>query len=595
MPIAKIQTPNGQIISLEVPEGATEKQILDFVQSQDLSQFATQQVREVGPAGADIDVPTPENLAIQPEQQPDPTLGDIATGVGETALTLATGATGGTLGFAVGSLGGVLGELTGILEPGEGYQLAADSAAALTFEPRTEVGRQLIKEIAEPLSALPPVLGAAPQVVTLPTARMLSQTAKTSKGAIGSIRRVAQNASSTRKALADEIAAGNVNTGNIAKTLDADGTLITNPRLKTAIKLVGDEEAGYNAAINFEQMSPATKSQVSKMLRTIEQNKKSGDPVKIMENRPAQVVGDSIANRVLRLDKIRKDANKQLSAALDGELGTKRIKTTDALDSFIGDLNEAGLPVGRDGKKLSIDASNTILNFNEAINEGKLNTLLNQLDRGSLNGKDAHRLKRQLRELVSFGGDTPGAKASIEIENAIKRLAANLNDGLNQASKQYANANRKSASVMDELRKADKMLGNQLMIGDELAASKFGALSKRIGTNLASREQVIDLVDSVDRALNANGIRPKDDIKRQVAALSDLEKIFKVESAQAPFGFQSRIEQGALDAVTGVPTSAAREVGQFVLDRFRSMSEQDFNQKVKAVKSLLRESNKRGK
>lgn len=39
MPTATIQTPSGQIVRLEVPEGATEQQILQFVESQDLSQF----------------------------------------------------------------------------------------------------------------------------------------------------------------------------------------------------------------------------------------------------------------------------------------------------------------------------------------------------------------------------------------------------------------------------------------------------------------------------------------------------------------------------------------------------------------------------
>ena len=39
MPIAEIQTPDGKVISLEVPEGATEQDILNFVESQDLSSF----------------------------------------------------------------------------------------------------------------------------------------------------------------------------------------------------------------------------------------------------------------------------------------------------------------------------------------------------------------------------------------------------------------------------------------------------------------------------------------------------------------------------------------------------------------------------
>ena len=162
---------------------------------------------------------------------------------------------------------------------------------------------------------------------------------------------------------------------------------------------------------------------------------------------------------------------------------------------------------------------------------------------------------------------------------------------MKSASPKYKAANDRFSSVIDELKKADKLLGNQLMVGDELAASKFGSLAKRIGTNLASKEQVFDLIDSLDNAIAKNvpsKFRPKDDIRRQVAALADLEKIFKVESAQAPFGFQSRIEQGVIGGLDS--SGLAAEAGKFVLDKFREMSKKDFSDRMKATRSLLRES-----
>ena len=104
-----------------------------------------------------------------------------------------------------------------------------------------------------------------------------------------------------RLAIAQEIEAGNVNAGNIAKALDADGKLITNPNLKKAIKLMGDDDSAYSAAINFEKMNDATRSQVNLMLDDIQSNKLSGDPTQIMENRPVNRIGQSLANRVKSL------------------------------------------------------------------------------------------------------------------------------------------------------------------------------------------------------------------------------------------------------------------------------------------------------
>ena len=546
-------------------------------------------------------VPTDEAMAQQggkfnQAQEKDFTAREQLVAGLETAGTLVTGATTGAGGFLLGSLGGAIGELTGLLDEGQGYKLAEDAAAALTFTPKTEAGQQLIKEIAEPLSALPPVIMGAPQVITLPTAKALTASSKAASKGIGAVKRVAQNASATKKVLADEIAAGNINTGNIAKTLDADGTLITNPKTKAAMGLIDNKEAAYSAAINFELMNPSTKSQASKALNVIEENYRSGDPVKIMENRPAKVVGESLANRALKLNKVKQKASNSIKTLIEGDFGSTSIGTQKPLSSFINELSEAGIPVNDNKGKLSVDLSESIINLNEVMTEPKLNIILNKLNKGNITAKESHRLKRQLNEAVSYDPQAVGTtKVSKEIESAVKNLSSALNESMREASPIYKKANERYSNVIDALKSADKMLGNNIMIGDDLAASKLGSLAKRIGTNLASKEQVYDLIDSLDTAI-AKSVpkkdRPQDDIRRQVAFLADLEKIFNVESAQSPFGFQSRIAQGALEAATGSPTGVMAETGKFVLDRFRAMSKQDFNDKMKATRSLLRESRK---
>lgn len=545
-------------------------------------------------------VPTDEAMAQQngkfnQAQKKDFTAKEQLVGGLETAGTLATGATTGAGGFLLGSLGGAIGELTGLLEKGEGYKLAEDAAAALTFTPKTEAGQQLIKEIAEPLSALPPVIMGAPQVITLPTVKALSASSRAANKGIGTVRRAAQNASSTRKVLADEIAAGNINTGNIAKTLDADGTLITNPKTKAAMGLIDNKEAAYSAAINFELMNPSTKSQASKMLDDVQDNYKSGDPVKIMKNRPANRIGDSLANRINRLDTVKKNASKQIGEVIKGDFGSENVSIYKPIYEFIKDLEAEGLPVIESKGNLKIDTSNTLLD----LPEKKINVILSKANNSDITALQAHKLKKQLNDMVTYDPRAVGATpTSKEIENAVKKLSSSINESLRSKSKAYKDANDKYSSVIDTLKKADKMLGNQIMIGDELATSRLANLSKRIGTQLISKEQVTDLIQSLDKTVKKvvpKKYRPKDDIERQVVFLSDLEKIFNVESAQAPFGLQSRIAQGTLEAATGSATGITAETGKFVLDRFREMGKKDFDQKMKATRLLLRESTQRAK
>ena len=253
--------------------------------------------QQESPQGFDnLDVPTETNLEQQSVagEQPEASFAEKSIGTAEAIGTLATGATTGTAGFLGGSLIGAAGELLGLTE--DGQKIATETAKALTFEPKTKFGAELIADFAEIASALPPIMGSTPvqsaRVGAIPTARVLKKASDASRAG----RRSFQNLSKTKRAIAEEIKAGNINTGNITKALDADGTLITNPRTKAALGLLDDSEAAYQASINFEYMNPSTKSSVSKMLDVIEDNYRSGDPVKIMENRPARIVGESLAN-----------------------------------------------------------------------------------------------------------------------------------------------------------------------------------------------------------------------------------------------------------------------------------------------------------
>lgn len=578
MPIITIQSPQGQSFKIEAPEGATDEQILNFAKSQGLFD---QQLQQTDPS----DLPPGDLGPSFAKPKPKRTIGDTATGLLDAALTLGTGATGGALGFAGGSLTGIAGELTGLVDDGE--QLAIEGARKLTFEPRTEFGRELVSEIGDILGALPPVIGSAPALsarfASMPAAKALSSAGKTKRAGM----RAVQNTSKTKKALAEEIKAGNRNAGNIAMQLDADGSLIKNPNVRKAVQLMGDDDAAYSAAINFEKANNATRSQINRMLDDIEANYKSGDPVEIMNNRPVNRIGDSLAKRVSKLNDIKKVASRRIGDLIGGELGGKNVNITSAKNKFISALNEADIAVGMVDDKLAADTSRTLTNVNEVVSPKKLNNVLERIQSGTVTAKEAHKLKRNLREMVSFDQTSPGStKVSAEIESAFKALSTELGESVSKIDDRYKTANRHMSESLGALKEVDRQLGKQLMIGDELAASKLGALSKRIGSNLASREQVISMIDEIDTSLNKRGIRPKDDIKRQVAALADLEKIFKVEGEQSPFGFQSRVAQGVADAATGGQVSATREVLDAAVNKFRNMNKMEFDDKMKALRAI---------
>ena len=275
--------------------------------------------------------------------------------------------------------------------------------------------------------------------------------------------------------------------------------------------------------------------------------------------------------------------------------GKKTVNTKPARDAFIAALDEADIKVTLNDKGgLVADTAGTLTNIDEVIKGNKLNTVLARIQAGKMSAKEAHKLKRNIRELVSFDPKAPGAvKVSVEIENAVKKLASDLGDSVSEVSKPYAKQNKICSESIDALKKADKSLGNALMIGDDLAEAKFGALSKRIATNIASKEQVLDMVNSLEEALVTHGKGSNVDIERLVQTVGFVEDIFKLEPQQARFGLQARLAKGALEtATTGSP---AIELSKTAINAAAKLSKLDFNDKMKALRILARTNNIQGK
>ena len=122
----------------------------------------------------------PGNVQSVSAAKKPPSLKDKAIGLGETGLAALTGAIGGTAGFAAGGLEGIIdsiqsgtfGTQKGITSAGE---TAGKRSSQLTYQPRTEMGREYTGDVGEFVSELviPPVMS-TPSMNMLATARMLS-------------------------------------------------------------------------------------------------------------------------------------------------------------------------------------------------------------------------------------------------------------------------------------------------------------------------------------------------------------------------------------------------------------------------------------
>ena len=520
----------------------------------------------------DEDVPTPENLSIPAPGSQDRSLTENITGLGEAALTMATGATGGALGYLASAPDAALNELRG--KEG-GFDNANEMAAEMTYSPRSDAGKLFVKSISETLGVLPPVMGSGGMPAALNTSSAVSRVVN-SKLFKGSRER--------RQILVDEIKAGNRNIDNITQALDSDGKLISNPSVKKASQILGDNLKGKQHAIELDLMSKADRGQLNKMLTIVENQRRLGTRY-AMENRPSNVVGESIADRIKAVIQLKNKSNKELSQVLDSDVGRELVITSEPSRKFFDNLESEGVEIGRnEAGKLTVNLDNSTARLGDVLPKAELERVLNMLDVDEMTIAKAHKMKRFVREYVSYdGGIQVGAKTSKPIENAIKSLSNGINDAISQKSPVYAKANARFASVIDSISLAQKQLKG-MDIDTDLANSKLGNLSKKLGTNYGTKENVFKLIDTLDESLVANKIKFNDDIRSQVSSLALLDDVFRMQETETPYGFVSGIAKGTRDTAAG--QSVSMQALDAAVGKLKSMRDPDFNKKMAVLREF---------
>ena len=140
MPIAKIQGPDGRVFTIEVPEGATQEQILGFVQSQQSNEV--QDVRnDTSGIGGGVDSIIPSNS--ERVEQKETSIGEDIIGGLEVAGTVLSGA-----------IAEPLAGISGLVHSAIGGQQAGVDAIksvkdAFSFQPSTEAGKSQLQSVGE--------------------------------------------------------------------------------------------------------------------------------------------------------------------------------------------------------------------------------------------------------------------------------------------------------------------------------------------------------------------------------------------------------------------------------------------------------------
>lgn len=359
------------------------------------------------------------------------------------------------------------------------------------------------------------------------------------------------------------------------KIINGAGKSVNDPLFRQ-LKTQGIDD-GTIAAI--KGASKADKTALGKMLDIIGKGFKN--KLFSKKNRPSDIVGNSLVERVKAVRNINKQAGKDVNKAAINLKG-QQVDLTDVSTQLNDDL--AGFGIVPDGKKL--DFSGSI--FDSESLKGLKKPLQDlwadfQKIQANPDGLKVHRFKKLIDNLVDFGksSDKPLTR---DIENIAKRLRGNVNESLRGLSNEYRVANDRFSETIRALDDFQSAAGSKIDLTSPNADKSLGVLSRRLLSNVQSRVALMDSITQLESTAKKLGARIDDDIFTQVMFVDELESAFGNFAPTSLQGVTEKAIKGVASTVRRGPTEIAIDVAAKAAEKARGVSEEN---KLKLLRQLI--------
>ena len=575
MPIARVQLEDGRIAKLEVPEGISEAEILDFAANlkpevePNYGEAALSMVNGIVAepvaglagiassmaiftpegSGADMVEKTRDNLTFDRSEGADQALKNIGEYIAPALEYLRMPASG------IMGLGEVI--------TGQGLEQASDTIGDTKKKGIGEVlGDRVMEETGNPeLATL---------ARTSPDVALAFLGFGASKKALKSLPQSAK-----KKAIGEKIKAGSADsdtarfqlTETSKPSTDFAGNPVVNFAEKSEVgplkkpKISKDKQAiraidqgfteGSVAAIKAS--SKTDRQKMLSMVNKMERGKKN--ELFAMKNRPSDVAGDSLMSRF----RVVRKKNQKAAKMLDSEAKKLRGQGVDfdpVVDSFIAKLDDMGVKID---DNLSLNFKGSDIEKVKGAEGAIRNIVARMRDTKVPDGYDVHRLKKFIDEQVTYGKNAKGLSG--KTEGVLKSLRHELDELLDTRFPSYDRVNTDYAQTRGAIDALQDAAGKIDLYGPN-ADKATGTLVRRLMSNAQSRIQLSDAIDEIDSI--ASQYRKFDDsIDSQMLFVNALDKRF---GPVAETSFQGQIIQGGKQVVNAAADPTGKGLGDVVID-----------------------------
>ena len=376
-------------------------------------------------------------------------------------------------------------------------------------------------------------------------------------------------------------------------------------------KVVKDKTAREVVSQGFDEglvamvktSTDTTKKNMHKMIDVLEAGKKNFKYGS--SNRPIDVVGKSIVNRVNVVKSANRVSGQRLNTIAKGLKG-ESVDVSPAVNQFLDELDQMGVKFDPAAGKVSFSGSD-IEGRGKGVKQAQkiiMDTVDRMLNTQNPDAYDVHRMKRYLSEQVNFGKQSGGVSGNMD--RILKGLRHNLDGVLDEQFPAYKKVNEDYAQTVSALNSLQDVAGSKIDFFGENADKALGTLSRRLLSNAQSRIPLMDSLAELDAAaqkysrpgselvpykpvLRDSKVNPQaldDDLMAMVRFVDSLEEVLGPSAQTSLFGDVAKATSASDIAHPDMTMTAVKAVGAGV----KKLTGKSPDKAISAFRKMLEES-----
>ena len=303
-----------------------------------------------------------------------------------------------------------------------------------------------------------------------------------------------------------------------------------------------------------------------------------------IENRPSDVAGDTLQQRVLYLDGVKNRAGQRIGE-LTETLKDVPVNMNEAVRGFGQKLMESGVEFNPQNGRFNISFEGSDIEFSPGAKR-VIKNLFKRMEQGTpIDAYEAHRFKKLIDEQVDYGKSIPGYAGAAD--RTIKQFRRDINKAIGEASPEYKQQNEVFSEAITALDSLQSSVGKRVDLTGEKGKTQLGQELRKIMSNYNTRADIYTSANEVGRLANKHGGGFIDDPSTQILFVDEMARAIGTPAERRTFeSLVARGTQRGLESAVG-GSGLISDLLAPIADKFGEWRGRSPEGRVKAMEDLL--------